>query len=118
MTTTSPKDAVGTFCAEQRCSRLAGQRRAGGYHEADSGRAIGATNIDCRFGKLPVKALREADEIFITSTAGGIMPVRSVDGDQVADGAPGPVTTRLKDMYWRLHEDPAYSTPVRYELAQ
>ena len=75
-------------------------------------------NIDCRLAQLPVKALREADEIFITSTAGGIMPVRSVDGEQVADGAPGPVTTRLKDMYWRLHEDPAYSTPVRYELAQ
>jgi branched-chain amino acid aminotransferase len=53
-----------------------------------------------------VKALREADEIFITSTAGGIMPVRN---EQVADGAPGPVTTRLRDMYWRLHEDPANS---------
>jgi branched-chain amino acid aminotransferase len=45
-------------------------------------------NIDCRLGKLPVKTLRKADEIFITSTAGGIMPVRSVDGEQVADGYP------------------------------
>jgi hypothetical protein len=27
------------------------------------------------------------------------------------------VTTRIKDMYWKLHEDPAYSTPVRYDVA-
>jgi len=35
----------------------------------------------------------------------------------VGDGAPGPVTMRLREMYWKLHEDPAYSTSVRYELA-
>ena len=43
------------------------------------------------------------------------MPVRSVDGRPVGDGAPGPVTVRLKDMYWKLHDDPAYTTPVHYE---
>jgi branched-chain amino acid aminotransferase len=74
-------------------------------------------NIECQLTKLPVQALRGADEVFITSTAGGIMPVRSVDGRLVADGAPGPVTTRLKDLYWQLHDDPAYATPVRYERA-
>jgi branched-chain amino acid aminotransferase len=74
-------------------------------------------NIDCRLTKVPVATLRKADEVFISSTAGGIMPVRSVDKEPVGDGAPGPVTTRIKDMYWKLHEDPAYSTPVRYEVA-
>jgi branched-chain amino acid aminotransferase len=74
-------------------------------------------NIDCRLTKVPVDTLRKADEVFISSTAGGIMPVRSVDNEPVGDGAPGPVTTRIKDMYWKLHEDPAYSTPVRYEVA-
>ena len=58
--------------------------------------------------------MRTADEIFLTSTAGGIMPVRSIDGRLLGDGQPGPVTTRLKDMYWRLHDDPAYTTPVDY----
>jgi len=74
-------------------------------------------NIDCRLTQVPVDALRGADEVFISSTAGGIMPVRSIDKEPVGDGAPGPVTTRIKEMYWKLHEDPAYSTPVRYELA-
>ena len=47
-------------------------------------------NIDCRLTKMPAKTLREADEVFITSTAGGIMPVRSIDGRPVGDGGPGP----------------------------
>ena len=72
-------------------------------------------NIDCRLTKMPAKTLREADEVFITSTAGGIMPVSSIDGRPIGDGAPGPVTVRLKEMYWKLHDDPAYTTPVLYE---
>jgi branched-chain amino acid aminotransferase len=75
-------------------------------------------NIHCRLTKLSAETLRDADEVFITSTAGGIMPVRAIDGHPVGDGAPGPVTTRLKEMYWKLHDDPAYSTPVRFELAR
>jgi branched-chain amino acid aminotransferase len=74
-------------------------------------------NIDCRLTKVPVADMRKADEVFISSTAGGIMPVRSIDKAAVGDGAPGPVTMRLREMYWKLHEDPVYSTPVRYELA-
>ena len=74
-------------------------------------------NIDCRLTKVPVNALREADEVFITSTAGGIMPVRSVDKELIGDGLPGPVTMRIRDKYWKLHEDPDYSTPVRYDAA-
>lgn len=75
-------------------------------------------NIESRLTKVPAKALAGADEVFLTSTAGGIMPVRSVDKMPVGDGAPGPVTTRLKTMYWALHDDPAYTTPVRYETAE
>lgn len=74
-------------------------------------------NIECRLTKVPVDEMRKADEVFISSTAGGIMPVRSIDRVVVGDGAPGPVTMRLSEMYWQLHQDPAYSTPVRYELA-
>ena len=38
-------------------------------------------------------------------------------GAPVGDGLPGPVTTRLRDLYWELHQDPRYMTPVRYDLA-
>ena len=57
-------------------------------------------------------AVRAADEIFITSTAGGIMPVTRVDDAPVGGGKPGPVTGRLLDLYWQKHADPAWTTPV------
>ncbi|MBZ9982894.1 MULTISPECIES: aminotransferase class IV [unclassified Mesorhizobium] len=63
---------------------------------------------------VSVAALREADEVFITSTAGGIMPVTMIDGSPVADGRPGAITGRLMALYWDKHKDPAWSSAVRY----
>lgn len=63
---------------------------------------------------VSVAALRMADEVFITSTAGGIMPVTVIDGAPVANGKVGPITSRLMALYWEKHDDPAWSIPVRY----
>jgi branched-chain amino acid aminotransferase len=63
---------------------------------------------------LPVGALYRAQEIFVTSTAGGIIPVRSLDGRPVADGRPGPVTLAIRARYWSLHADDRYTTVVEY----
>jgi branched-chain amino acid aminotransferase len=72
-------------------------------------------------GRIPVEErgvsaneVRGADEVFFTSTAGGILPVTRVDGGVVGDGEPGPITLRLREAYWDLHEDPSYATPVDY----
>lgn len=74
-------------------------------------------NIESRLAQIPVDTLKSAEEVFLTSTAGGVMPVRRIDHQLIGDGSPGPVTTRLKQMYWDLHDDPAYTTEVRYDLA-
>jgi branched-chain amino acid aminotransferase len=66
-------------------------------------------------GQLTAEDLRRATEVLVTSTAGGIMPVTKVDGKPVGDGVPGPLTAKLQDQYWRRHEDPRFSTPVRYD---
>ncbi len=39
--------------------------------------------------------LRRADEVFVTGTMGELVPVLAIDGCQVGDGQPGPVTARL-----------------------
>jgi branched-chain amino acid aminotransferase len=65
-------------------------------------------------GRLAPEDLRLADEVLITSTAGGIMPVTRVDGRAVGAGTPGPRTTALREAYWARHADPRFSTPVRY----
>ena len=70
------------------------------------------TNLAYTMEKIPAAALGQADEVFLSSTAGGVMPVRSVDGRRVGDGAPGPVTERLKALYWRKREAGWHATPV------
>jgi branched-subunit amino acid aminotransferase/4-amino-4-deoxychorismate lyase len=46
------------------------------------------------------------EQVLITSTAGGVMGITSVDGAPVGDGTIGPVTRALRDGYWGLHDDP------------
>jgi branched-chain amino acid aminotransferase len=65
-------------------------------------------------GQLTAADLLRSDEILVTSTAGGIMPVTVIDGKPVGAGAPGSLTRQLRDLYWASHQDPRYSTPVRY----
>jgi branched-chain amino acid aminotransferase len=64
---------------------------------------------------VPADEVRMADEVFITSTAGGIIPITTVDGRSVGSGEPGPVTWRLREAYWDLHRDPRFTHPVRYD---
>jgi branched-chain amino acid aminotransferase len=49
-------------------------------------------------GDLLPDDLRSADEVFITSSIRGVMPISQVD-DQALAGAPGPVTRRLMSLY-------------------
>jgi branched-chain amino acid aminotransferase len=64
---------------------------------------------------VPAEEVRRAEEVFVTSTADGIMPVTEVDGRPVGNGVPGPVTLRLREAYWGLHNDPRFATAVRYD---
>jgi branched-chain amino acid aminotransferase len=70
------------------------------------------TNLEARMAKLTADELRGADEIFMASTAGGVMPVIRIDDSPISGGAPGPVTQRISELYRSLHEDERYTTPV------
>jgi branched-chain amino acid aminotransferase len=71
--------------------------------------------IPVDIGPVDAGQLRNADEVFITSTAGGIMPVTRIDGTPLADGRPGPITRQLTELYWAKHDDPAWTTPIEYK---
>lgn len=73
--------------------------------------------IETRVEPVPEAILREADEIFISSTAGGVIPVRAIDREPVGRGSNARVALDVRETYWQMNEDPAYTTPVRYELA-
>ncbi|MER9676935.1 aminotransferase class IV [Mesorhizobium sp. M0208] len=72
---------------------------------------IGLSATAADISRAEIKA---ACEVFITSTAGGIMPVTRIDDAAIASGQVGPITRRLMDLYWQKHDDPAWSTAVIY----
>lgn len=45
-----------------------------------------------------------ADEVFTCSTSGAALGVREVAGRMVRGGAPGPITRKLNELYWRKRE--------------
>jgi branched-chain amino acid aminotransferase len=57
--------------------------------------ALRAFGLQVREAKLRVLALRSADEIFLTSSVGGVRAVVRLDGRDVRRGTEGPVTRRL-----------------------
>jgi branched-chain amino acid aminotransferase len=63
-------------------------------------------------GDYPADDLRQADEAFITSTAGGVMPVARIDDRRFASNGPGPVSLRLREEYWRRREAGWLSTAI------
>ncbi|MEE8352146.1 MAG: aminotransferase class IV [Rhodospirillales bacterium] len=75
-------------------------------------------NVEARLAQITAQELKTADEVFLSSTAGGIMAVKSINDTNIGDGGPGPVTQRLQDLYWKLHDNPDFNTPVNYEAAQ
>ncbi len=74
----------------------------------------GELGISCEVRPVGVDELRAADEIFITSTAGGIMPVTELDGRIYGNGKPGALTGRIHDIYWQRQEEGWLCTAVDY----
>ncbi len=71
-------------------------------------------NFDVELRVLSIDEAYKADELFITSTAGGIMPVSKIDDIVLNDGKPGDVTLALQKRYWKLHELSSYRLDVDY----
>jgi branched-chain amino acid aminotransferase len=58
--------------------------------------------------------MRGADEVFISTTGGGVIPITRIDDKPVGSGHPGPVTKRLDGLYWQKRKAGWYATPVDY----
>ena len=63
-----------------------------------------APSLDLRAGERTLSRadLLRADEVFITGTGVGIVPVRSLDGQPIGEGGPGPAASRLRAAYTDL----------------
>ena len=65
-------------------------------------------------GTVTVDDLLTADEAFLTSSAGGIVPVSTVNEQPICQGS-GPVSTRIHNLYWEKRWAGWHGTPVDYE---
>jgi branched-chain amino acid aminotransferase len=70
-------------------------------------------------GGIPLKECRiqpfdlyNADEVFLSSTAGGIFSVVELDGRRIGNGKPGSMTAKMRELYMTLLESREKSTPV------
>lgn len=68
-------------------------------------------------GDITRAELEAADEVFLATTAGGVMPISrlgSASGTRIMNNdAPGPISARMREMYWAAHRCPHFLTPVR-----
>ena len=71
--------------------------------------------VEVRCEVVPVELAYQADEVFMCTTAGGIMPITSLDGKKINGGKIGPVTAKIWDGYWQMHWDPAYTIEIQYD---
>ena len=70
--------------------------------------------IQYAHARITPDELRDADEVFLSSTAGGVLPISRVDDRVLSNGRPGPITTRIRERYWQWHAEGRHATPVDY----
>jgi branched-chain amino acid aminotransferase len=70
--------------------------------------------IPAKVGKVPAAEARAADEIFLATTAGGVMPASRIDGRIMGNDRPGPISTKIKETFWAKRAKGWHATPVDY----
>ena len=69
-------------------------------------------HLPIRKKSISVEELYNAEELFATSTAGGIMPITKVSGKEIGKGSVGNLTRQLHKLYWEKHSDDSWSTSI------
>lgn len=68
--------------------------------------------IEAKTANLQPKELIEAPEAFLSSTAGGIVPVTRVNDRLLGNGVPGLMTTTIRNRYWERRHAGWHGTSI------
>ena len=73
-----------------------------------------AKELEIQVNKKPIsiEMLKSSDELFATSTAGGIMPITKVSGKIIGSGKVGNITRNIHKIYWEKHYEPDWSINI------
>jgi branched-chain amino acid aminotransferase len=72
-----------------------------------------ATGLRTETRALPLDEFWMADEAFLSSSGGGVIPVARVDDRHFSNGSAGPVALELRKRYFQWISTAAYRTPVQ-----
>ena len=69
-------------------------------------------NVPFQLNSISLEKLKNSNEVFATSTAGGIMPITRINGQPIEQGKPGEITRKLYKAYWEKHSDSSWSESI------
>ncbi len=69
-------------------------------------------NVDVR--PLPLAEFMQADEVFMSTSGGGVLAITRVDEKIFANGTTGPITQALNTRYWEWMYRPTLRTEISY----
>ena len=72
--------------------------------------------INTSIRSLSVEELLEADEVFLSSSGGGVIPIIRVNETIFGNGASGPISVQLNETYWAWTTLEKYRDPIDYTL--
>lgn len=75
---------------------------------------LSSEDVHVKQDALTMAMAQQADEAFITSTAGGVMPVTRISGETIGSGRPGDLTVKINEAFWALHDDSRFSAAIEY----
>lgn len=65
----------------------------------------GVTSIDDGAEPVRLDNMMDAEEVFLTNSQDGIVPVTAIDGKPIGDGKVGTVTRKIQEHYHHLMTD-------------
>ena len=72
--------------------------------------------INTSVRSLSVEELLDADEVFLSSSGGGVIPIIRVNETIFGNGASGPISVQLNKTYWKWTTLEKYRDPIDYTL--
>ena len=72
--------------------------------------------INTSVRSLSVEELLDADEVFLSSSGGGVIPIIRVNERIFGNGASGPISVQLNETYWKWTSLEKYRDPIDYAL--
>ena len=72
----------------------------------------GDMGIKSEIRAITADEMRNADEVFLATTAGGIMPASRIDGRIMGNDRPGPISARLREAFWTRRAEGWHATPI------